>query len=92
MNQYQRMPVSADCDEPVERLEFDFQLDRRQFVQVLGAGLLIAVGAQPVAAQRRGGRGGSRPLNVSARIHLGENGRITVLTGKVEMGQGAARS
>lgn len=80
-------PLSADCDEPVERVMFDFELDRRRFVQSLGAGLLLAVGTQPVIAQRRGG--GARQLNVSARIHLAENGRVTVLTGKVEMGQGA---
>ncbi len=66
-------------------------LSRRAFVRVLGGGLLISVTAAAARAEsggRRGGRGG-RPGNVAARIHLGRDGAFTVLTGKVEMGQGA---
>ncbi len=68
----------------------DARLTRRGFVQVLGAGLLISVTAPLATAQRRGrgGSGGSQPL-VVARIHVGQDGKITVLTGKIEMGQGA---
>jgi len=69
----------------------DPQLTRRGFVQVLGAGLLISVTATPATAQRRrreGGGGGSQ-TRVSARIHVGRDGTITVLSGKIEMGQGA---
>jgi isoquinoline 1-oxidoreductase len=76
-------------DEPVERVAYDFGLNRRSFVQVLGAGLLIAVSASRAAAQRGEWRGGGRSLKLSARIHLGEDGVITVMTGKVEAGQGA---
>lgn len=77
------------CQEPAERAACDMELNRRAFVQVLGAGLLISVGAGPGLAQRRGGRGGGGGQRVAARIHLGKDGRVTVLTGKVEMGQGA---
>src|SRR5436309_914506 len=72
-----------EYDEPIERVGYDFGLKRRAFVQILGAGLLIAAGA-PALAQRRGGRqgrGGAR--NIAARIHLGADGIITVMTGKV---------
>lgn len=82
-------PVGQDYHEPVERVNYDFGLDRRTFVQVLGTGLLLTVSAPPVLAQRAGGRGGGRPRTVTARLHIGRDGRITVLTGKVEMGQGA---
>jgi isoquinoline 1-oxidoreductase len=68
-------------------------------VQLLGAGLLIAVIDGQVVAQttrvgrerRRGGRGGrgGTPGPVSARIHISKDGAITVLVGKVEAGQGA---
>jgi isoquinoline 1-oxidoreductase len=79
-------------DEPVEQVDYDFGLSRRSFVKVLGAGLLIAV-AVPGAAQeargRRGGIGGGGASTLGARIHLGKDGTITVLTGKVEGGQGA---
>src|SRR5439155_19479737 len=70
----------------------------RTFVQALGAGLIIAAAA-PVLAQQRGGGGGaraggrggreSRPVPIDARIHIAKDGAITVMTGKVEGGQGA---
>jgi isoquinoline 1-oxidoreductase len=91
-----------DLEEPVERVEFDFDLDleddrsRREFLQILGAGLLIAVTADVSSAQapargRRGGGGtsGRSPVTLAARLHIGKDGLITVLTGKVECGQGA---
>jgi isoquinoline 1-oxidoreductase len=80
--------VQPDYEEAVERVDYDFGLKRRAFVQILGAGLLIAVSA-PALAQRRGGRGGGGARNIAARIHLGKDGTITVMTGKVEGGQGA---
>jgi len=84
------LPNSADYEQPVERVGYDFGLNRRSFVQMLSAGLLIAVSAPPALAQRRGGReGGGRAITLGARIHLGKDGSITVLTGKVEAGQGA---
>src|SRR5512140_1108388 len=79
-----------EYQEPVETLPYDFGLKRRSFVQVLGAGLLLAVSTGPALAQRAGrGGGGQRGGKISARIHLGKDGSITVLTGKVEGGQGA---
>lgn len=82
-------PATGQDVETVEPLGYDFGLNRRSFVQVLGAGLLIAVGPAPALAQRAGGRGGGGNRKISARIHLGQDGGITVLTGKVELGQGA---
>lgn len=67
-------------------------MNRRGFVHVLGAGLLLTVFCGSAQGQNRGGRGaervGGRAL-VAARLHFGEDGVITVLTGKIEMGQGA---
>src|ERR1035437_4303846 len=79
-------------DELVERVDYDFGLSRRSFVKVLGAGLLIAVTIPALAqeeAARRGGGGAGGARNLGARIHIGKDGTITVLTGKVEGGQGA---
>ena len=79
-------------DEAVERVAYDFGLSRRSFVKVLGAGLLIATAAPAVAQEaggRRGGFGGEGVRTIGARIHLGNDGAITVLAGKVEGGQGA---
>ena len=82
--------VPPDYEEPVERIDYDFGLNRRAFVQVLGAGLVLAVSVAPAAAQSRGGRGGGpRARNIAARVHIASDGTITVMTGKVEAGQGA---
>ena len=79
-----------DYQESIERVDYDFGLNRRSFVQLLSTGLLIMANASPALAQRRdGGRGPRSPRNLGARIHLGKDGSITVLTGKVEGGQGA---
>ena len=64
-------------------------MSRREFVQVLGAGLVIVVAPLSGVGQQARGRGGARAPPVAARIHVGKDGRITVLTGKIEMGQGA---
>jgi isoquinoline 1-oxidoreductase len=80
----------VEYDELLERVPHAFGLRRRGFVQVLGAGLLITVCPGPAAAQQRQGRGGDgRGRPVSARILIGKDGRVTVMTGKIEMGQGA---
>ena len=87
-----------DYDELLEPVEFrfSFELDRRKFVQILGAGVLVTVVTRPSLAQegrRRGGGGGGfqggPPPTVAARIHVGEDGTLTVLCGKVDGGQGA---
>lgn len=80
-------------NEPAECAQDGCELSRRSFVKGLGAGLLLAV-SYPALAQESGSRGrggflGSGARNVAARIHLGGDGIITVLAGKVEGGQGA---
>src|SRR2546428_33225 len=82
---------SPDYELLSEPVGYDFGLKRRAFVQILGAGLLIAASASPALAQRAGRRGfgGAGARNIGARVHLGKDGSITVLTGKVEAGQGA---
>ena len=59
-------------------------MSRRTFVKLLGAGLLLS--ATGMAQERRGRRRGP---SLSARLHIAKDGTITVMTGKVEMGQGA---
>ncbi|MBV8200271.1 MAG: xanthine dehydrogenase family protein molybdopterin-binding subunit [Acidobacteria bacterium] len=71
-----------------------FDVDRRGFLKTLGGGVLVclcapAARAQPPAGEsgRGGGRGSELPQDLAAWLHVGEDGGITVLTGKVEMGQ-----
>jgi isoquinoline 1-oxidoreductase len=82
--------LPPEHEEAMEPVGYDFGLKRRSFVQLLGAGLLLAVSVAPALAQQRRGRGGGGGTgNIAARVHLGKDGTITVMTGKVEGGQGA---
>ena len=91
-------PAALAYEEPVDLVDFHFGVTRRQFVQVLGAGLVIAVVHSQLAAQEegesrqrprgRGGFAGGAPTTYAARLHIGKDGSITVFTGKVEGGQG----
>src|SRR5215831_5882522 len=83
-----------ECFEP-ERYElreapaYAFAPNRREFIEIAGAGLLITVMATPARAQRRGRGGedflGSGAGTLEARLHLAEDGTVTVLSGKVEV-------
>ena len=66
-----------------------FPLDRRDFLRVVGGGILICACAPALRAQESGrlGRSHELPKDISAWLHVGEDGRISVFTGKVEMGQ-----
>ena len=66
-----------------EPLPYQFSVNRRQFLEIAGSGLLIFALAPAADAQRESGGG-----TLEARLHLGEDGRITILTGKIEEGQG----
>jgi nicotinate dehydrogenase subunit B len=75
-----------------ERPAHHFDFDRRDFAKIFGAGiavLLISKGAaaQQESGQGRGGGGQSLPKDISAWLHIAEDGAITVYTGKVEIGQ-----
>ena len=80
--------VAPEYDEPV-----DHELRVRPQPAQLCAGArrrTAHCGRQLALAQRSGGRDGSdRNRAVATRIHIGQDGAITVLTGKVEMGQGS---
>jgi len=72
--------------ESVEEPNSEIKLSRRTFVQMLGTGLLITVTQGVSLGQQRSRSGQS--ITVAARLHLNEDGTITVMTGKVEEGQG----
>jgi isoquinoline 1-oxidoreductase len=73
------------------RAPYRFDLGRRDFFKFLGAGLVVASVLRPIAAQESGGarrfRGDSLPQDIDAWLHIGEDGTVTVYTGKVEVGQ-----
>ena len=65
---------------------YHFEINRREFVQVLGAGVLLSVAVPSLFAQRASE---NRPTNLAQRLHIAADGVITVLTSKVEVGQGS---
>jgi CO/xanthine dehydrogenase Mo-binding subunit len=78
--------------ESVPRASYGFDLHRRDFFKLLGGGMLVCACAGPMLAQESGARRGSRdedelPQNISAWLHIAEDGTVTVYTGKVEVGQ-----
>ena len=66
---------------------YSFVPHRRDFIKLLGGGLvvLLAAQAQESGGARRGGQ--AMPQDIGAWLHISEAGAITVYTGKVEMGQ-----
>jgi isoquinoline 1-oxidoreductase len=69
-------------------------MKRRDFFGAMGGGVLVLLvddaGAQESGRGGRGGRGA--PQELSAWLHIGETGMVTVCSGKVEVGQNARTS
>jgi len=70
---------------------YHFDFGRRDFFKLVGGGIAICVLNDALALQESGGgqhRSGDRlPQDISAWLHVGEDGGVTVYTGKVEVGQ-----
>jgi len=71
-------------------------LDRRQFLQLLGGGIIVCFTVPDSWAaqegERRRGFGQQLPQDFNAFLRIGEDGRVTGFTGKVEYGQGIITS
>jgi isoquinoline 1-oxidoreductase len=78
-------PEAAKSSNPPAQLT----LDRRDFVKLLGGGIIVffAVDASESMAQGR-----NYPTDLNAYLRIGEDGRVTVYSGKIEMGQGIVTS
>src|ERR1035441_4362214 len=65
------------------------KLDRRDFMKVLGGGLLVCFTPTLAWAQESGHAFGGHelPKELSAWLHIAADGRVSVFTGKVEVGQ-----
>jgi nicotinate dehydrogenase subunit B len=71
----------------------NFNLQRRDFFKVMGAGIAIfsvAAGAAPAqesGGTRRRNPDQDQPKDISSWLHINDDGIVTVFTGKVEVGQ-----
>ena len=71
------------------------KMDRRDFVKVLGGGILVCVNLGPLTAcNSSAGSSFQRgyPEDINAYLHIAEDGQITLFSGKIEMGQGIMTS
>ena len=72
---------------------YRFDFDRRDFFKVVGGGIVVALAMPEAQALQESGGGrpaaSSRqsPSELAAWLHIGEDGAVTVYTGKVEVGQ-----
>lgn len=83
-------PRTADLELPSPTLDSD--IDRRKFLKITGGGifLLFAAGDLSLLAQERLRR--NLPTDFNAFLKIGQDGRVSCYTGKIEMGQGAITS
>lgn len=74
----------------------DLPITRRELLQLLGSGIIVlfTVGDSVAEAQerRRGRARRGLPEDFNAFLRVGEDGRVTCFTGKIEMGQGIVTS
>jgi nicotinate dehydrogenase subunit B len=86
-------PIEPERYELRAGSHYRFDLERRDFFKTLGAGLLVACvlkdafAFQESGGRRQGGEAESLPRAIGAWLHIGDNGIVTVYTGKVEVGQ-----
>lgn len=68
----------------------ELSIDRRDFLKLMGSGIVVifAFDGTDLFAQR----GPSYPADLNAYLKIGENGRVTLYSGKIEMGQGVVTS
>jgi isoquinoline 1-oxidoreductase len=77
---------------------YRFDLDRRDVLKALGGGVLVCLVFRGSSAQQRGkggkgGKGGGNtPQQLGAWLHIGEDGQLTLYSGKTEVGQNVRTS
>jgi len=88
--------LERDFTDGVEEGGPAFPLDRRRFLQLLGGGIVVCFTVPSSLAlqerERRRGGGQELPEDFNAFLRIGEDGRVTGFTGKVELGQGIITS
>jgi nicotinate dehydrogenase subunit B len=67
-------------------------LDRREFLKLLGGGIIVTFSVRDLFALQERRRGSGYPEDFNAYLRIGEDGRISCFTGKIEMGQGVVTS
>jgi isoquinoline 1-oxidoreductase len=66
-------------------------LSRRRFLQLCGGGVVVLIGVGPFTARAQAAKF-VYPEDFNAYLVIGSGGRVTVYSGKIEMGQGVMTS
>src|ERR1700758_2785936 len=88
------LPFEPERYEMYEDPRYQFEPDRRDFLRAAGGGIVVFLVLGEADAQQPGrgrGRAGG-PQDLAARLHIAEDGTVTVYTGKVEVGQNSRTS
>lgn len=92
MSRYENQPIEIEPEryELLAEPTYRFELERREFLRVLGAGLLVTAVLPGQGWGQQRDRSSSRSRAAAGpdgRLHVSADGVVTVLTGKVEVGQ-----
>ncbi len=88
-------PIEPERYELDEGTRYAFGVGRRDFMRLVGSGLVVITTVPSAIAQQESGRGGQpRPedAKLGAWLHVDGDGKVTVYTGKVEIGQNVRTS
>ena len=77
-----------DFEEGIEPLT----IDRREFLKLMGGGIFILFTVGDPLALSQARRSREYPEDLNAYLRIGEDGRVSCFTGKIEMGQGVITS
>lgn len=83
-------PLQAElAQQAIDDKPYWFRLDRRDFLKLFGGGLLVCLADSPALAQESGRTFGSHelPTDIAAWLAIDADSKVTVFTGKVEVGQ-----
>ncbi len=88
---HSRHPFEPATDELPSKSRYHFALNRRKFFKLSGGGLVVAFVLRDLVSLESNNISSASsslpPDDVDAWIHIGEDGTVNVLTGKVEVGQ-----
>ena len=94
------LPFEPERYELYEEPRYQFEQDRRDFLRAVGGGIVVFLVLGEADAQQpgrgggrgRGGFGGGGTQDLAARLHIAEDGTVTVYTSKVEVSQNSRTS
>ena len=89
------MKEKINIDQELAEMSAPFTLNRREFLKLLSGGIIISFSLENIygwegAPQQRRSR--REPDDPNAYLIIGEDGTVTCLSGKIEMGQGVITS